>query len=89
MAGSSPPKLVVLATSPTLRRSTKSDLVRLRQIAQAIEYAAQNCTVNERPLYALLRRAHVTLSNYSNASQSYPPEVLKPCPWEPPERELY
>lgn len=61
------------------------DWQRFEQIAQAIEFAARTCTSNERPLYALLRRAHVTLSNYSTVAQPYPPEVCQPFLLDPPE----
>ena len=88
MPGSLRQRYDVLPTSPVLRSSTQSDAVRYQQIARAIDYAARTCTVNERPLYALLRRAQITLSNYSLSGPPYPPEVSLPLPWEPQEREL-
>lgn len=55
----------------------------------AIEFAALNCTVNERPVYAMLRRSLIALSNYQSTGPSYPPEVIAPLPYDPPESERY
>lgn len=74
----------IVPSTPPLRGSSGDDLARLRRVREALVFAAMNCTTNERPLYASIRRSLMTLDARLLSAAQHPRPADGPLPWEQP-----